>query len=178
LAYWPMDDIEGTRVRDASPRANSAVHEGGVALYLDGHEPSGRARHFAGGRMHADLPLTGTRYAVEFWFWNGMPTNVRAVTGHLFARGEGDCLALDGEGRLVFENGTHVLRGQNPLAMRTWYRVKLVRRGNTATVFLNGEPLLRDEAGAVPPSRRLWFGGRDTPEMSFEGKLDNIVVWR
>jgi hypothetical protein len=177
LAFWPMDDIEGTRVRDASPRANAAFYEGGVALYLEGHAPESRAAHFAGGRMRADLALAGERYTLQFWFWNGVPAGVRPTTGYLFSRGAGDSLAIDGEGRLVFENGSHTLRGKAPLAPRTWYHLKLVRIKNTATVFLNDEPLLRGEAGPSPPARRLWFGGRDTPESSFEGKLDDVAVW-
>jgi hypothetical protein len=177
LAFWPMDDIEGTLVRDASPRANAASHEGGVALYLEGHAPESRAAHFAGGRMQADLALAGERYTVEFWFSNGMPAGVRPTTGYLFSRGAGDCLAIDGEGRLVFENGSHILRGTEPIALRTWYHLKLARTRNTATVFLNGGPLLRGEAGPAPLARRLWFGGRDTPESSFEGKLDDVAVW-
>jgi hypothetical protein len=44
-------------------------------------------------------------------------------------------------------------------------------------VFLNDEPLLRGEAGPAPAARRLWFGGRDTLESSFEGKLDDVAVW-
>jgi hypothetical protein len=177
LAFWPLDDIEGTRVRDASPRANAAVYDGPVALYLDGHAPASRAAHFAGGRMRADLAPIGDRYTVEFWFWNGMPAGARPMTGYLFSRGDGDLLALDGEGRLVFENGVHILRGKIPLALRTWYHVKLARTSSTATVYLNDEPLLRGEAGSAPVARRLWFGGRDTPEFSFEGRLDDIGVW-
>jgi hypothetical protein len=148
-----------------------------VALYLDGHAPASRAAHFAGGRMRADLAPIGDRYTVEFWFWNGMPAGARPMTGYLFSRGDGDLLALDGEGRLVFENGVHILRGKIPLALRTWYHVKLARTSSTATVYLNDEPLLRGEAGSAPVARRLWFGGRDTPEFSFEGRLDDIGVW-
>lgn len=177
LAFWPLDDIEGTRARDASPRANAAAYEGPVALYLEGHAPAGRAAHFAGGRMRADLAFTGDRYTVELWFWNGMPAGARPMTGYLFSRGDGDRLALDGEGRLVFENGVHILRSKIPLALRTWYHVKLKRTSNTATAYLNGEPMLRGEAGPAPAARHLWFGGRDTPELSFEGRLDDIAVW-
>ncbi|MCE5306041.1 MAG: LamG domain-containing protein, partial [Acidobacteriales bacterium] len=177
LAYWPMDDMEGTRLRDASPNKYAAETEGGVALYLDGHAPGGRAIHFAGGRMRADLPLSGDRYTVEFWFWNGMPSGARPVTGYVFSRGEGDRLALDSEARLIFENDGRTLRGKAPLVMRQWYHLKLIRTKNTATVLLNDEPLLRGEVGPAPASRRLWFGGCNTADASFEGKLDDIAVW-
>jgi hypothetical protein len=177
LAYWPMDDMEGTRLRDASRNGYAAEAEGSVALYLDGHTPRGRAIHFAGGRMRADLPLSGDRYTVEFWFWNGMPTGMRPVTGYLFSRGEGDRLALDGEGRLIFENGGRTLRGEVPLVLCQWYHLKLNRTKNTATILLNDEPVLRGEVGLAPASRRLWYGGCNTAEASFEGKLDDIAVW-
>jgi len=177
LAYWPLDDLEGTRLRDASRNGYAAEAEGSVALYLDGHAPRGRAIHFAGGRMRADLPLSGDRYTVEFWFWNGMPTGMRPVTGYLFSRGEGDRLALDGEGRLIFENGGLALRGEVPLVLRQWYHLKLIRTRNTATILLNDEPVLRGEVGLVPVSRRLWFGGCNRADATFEGKLDDIAVW-
>ena len=32
------------------------------------------------------VPDVGDTYSVEFWFWNGLPNDARAVTGYLFSR--------------------------------------------------------------------------------------------
>ncbi len=177
LAFWPMDDLEAGNARDATGNRQTASLDGVVAPFLEGHAPGGRATHFAGGRMRADLPLNSHRYTIDFWFWNGMPAGARSITGYLFARGAGDRLAINGEGRLVFENGERTLCSKSVLALRVWYHLRLVRTRNTATVLLNDEPVLRGEAGPLPQAMRLWFGGRETGEMSFEGKLDDIAVW-
>ena len=47
-----------------------------------------RAVHFAGGHLHASLDDLDDEYSVSLWFWNGLPADVRQVTGTLFARGD------------------------------------------------------------------------------------------
>ena len=44
-----------------------------------------RAAYFAGGRLKARLASTGENYSVELWFWNGLPNDVRPITGHLLS---------------------------------------------------------------------------------------------
>ncbi|MCX7671747.1 MAG: hypothetical protein N2439_16970, partial [Anaerolineae bacterium] len=148
-AYWRLDEFAGPSAADASGHGRHGVYEDAVAFHLDGvtrrgmAEPgrANRAVHFAGGRLKAVVPNLGTRYSVEFWFWSGLPHDLRPVTGILFARGgegerasRGDCLGLGGTaatpGRLiVFPNGVHKpgISGKTVVAARTWNHVLYVR---------------------------------------------------
>ena len=150
------------RRRTAIPR----TYEDGVAFYLDG-PPSprfsgehtiNRAVHFAGGRLNARLDGLGSRYSVELWFWNGLPTDARPVTGTLVARGASDQLAIGGTrsapGRLVFLGEGSPLVGKTPIAPKTWNHVVLVRDGRRVAVYLNGAPDLSGEAGDRSRPRR------------------------
>lgn len=60
----------------------------------------------------------GDQYSVSMWFYNGMPTEVRPITGYMFSRGpdgddnaSGDRLGSSGAytsssaGTLIFFNG-------------------------------------------------------------------------
>ena len=47
---------------------------------------SSRSAHIAGGRVRADVPGVDKNYTIEFWFWNGMPSDVHEFTGCLFGR--------------------------------------------------------------------------------------------
>lgn len=127
VAYWRMSEFNGPKAIDVSGHENHGFYEPGVAFYLEGPEAAGfcgqkhvnRAAHFAGGRMTATLPGLADRYSVEMWFWNGLPKDARAVTGHLFSRGinqakgaPGDHLGIGGThlqekdaGKLFFYNG-------------------------------------------------------------------------
>src|SRR5262249_51083823 len=91
LAYWRLDEIEGLVAIDVTRNGRNASYEGGVALYLPGAESSGfnggqsmnRAVHCAGGRLRGSLKGIGESYSVELWFWNGLPADVRSITGYL-----------------------------------------------------------------------------------------------
>src|SRR6185503_720746 len=186
-----------------------------IALYLPGapgrigHQPpqppapnafSGleinRAVHFAGGRMRARVPL-GDSYSVEFWLWNSLPADARAVTGYAFSRGlDGDRLARgehlgiggtfrqDLTGKLILFNGNErdeLLVGRAALGLRAWHHVVLVREGAKVRVHLDGrtEP---EMAGAfnhtVPPGEQTVFiGGRNDGLFNFEGKLDEVALY-
>ena len=68
LAYWRLEDIEGSTAVDSTGHARNAVYEGGVALFLPGPSSAGfsagkmvnRAVHLAGGRLKAKFD--GVRY--------------------------------------------------------------------------------------------------------------------
>src|SRR6185503_14948678 len=163
LAYWRFEDMTTPTARDSALGLYDGVFENGIALYLPGadgrigHQPpqppapnafSGleinRAVHFAGGRMRARVPL-GDSYSVEFWLWNSLPADARAVTGYAFSRGlDGDRLARgehlgiggtfrqDLTGKLILFNGNErdeLLVGRAALGLRAWHHVVLVREG-------------------------------------------------
>ena len=205
LAYWRMADMSGPKALDCSPNGRHGRYEDGVAFYLAGPAGAGltvkgrinRAAHFAGGRMAADLKALGETCTVELWFWNGMPSDVRPVTGYLFSRGRdkadgapGGHLGIGGthmprsRGRLIFFNGNaadEVLVGKTEIKRHAWHHVVLVRRGKGVTVYLDGSaaPEIAGEAKVMPGARvgQIFIGGRNDNFANFEGKIDEVAVY-
>ena len=147
--------------------------------------------------MASRLDKLGSAYTVEFWFWNGLPHDARAVTGYVFSRGEdgaegapGDHLGIGGthqpelNGKLFFYNGNErkaLLVGRTPLQTKTWYHVALTRDGTEVRVYLNGQADA-ELAGSAEPGcsgdvRQLFFGGRNDRLFPLEGKLDEVAVY-
>jgi hypothetical protein len=214
LAYWRLDDAVVPTARDVSGAGRDAIYEDGVALYLPGvgsgtgrlpeprlvasnfsGEHINRAPHFAGGRVRARVPLRGPAYSVEFWLWNGLPPEARAVTGYAFSRGSegdpgarGEHLGIGGTnrtdevGRLIVFNGNQrnrVLGGRTQLALREWHHVALVREGRTVTVYLDGKPeLIGELESTLPPGEdSVFLGGRCDGFAGLEGKLDEVALY-
>jgi len=214
-AYWRLNEINIPIALDATPNQRHARFEDGIAVYLPGasgrigfrppqldktNSFSGtqinRAVHFAGGRLRAGSTGGTGPYTVEFWFWNGLPSSARPVTGHLFSRGKDGVFGAPGEhlsiggtraapGRLVFSNGgsdvSQSLVGRSEIALRTWNHLVLVRDGRRATIYLNGDPI-PELAGDLEPGRvtgedELFFGGRSDGTAGLEGKLDEIACY-
>ena len=101
MAYWRLDDIEGTAAVDSSGHGRTAAYEGGFALFLPGADAPGlsvagrinRSVYLAGGRLKAPLDRLPDTYTLEFWFWNGSPESMPRTWQHLAfvptARGPG-----------------------------------------------------------------------------------------
>ena len=198
VAYWRLHDMAGSRAADLSGRDAGADYDGCVAYYLDGPPGLGfvaggdsRAAHFAGGSLTTTLPAVQNGYTWEAWFWNGLPSDVRLVTGVLFAVGtnaaESDQLRIGGagpdQGKLQFVSGTEraLLVGTTVLEPKTWYHVTVVRDTDRVRVYLNGrsEP---DVVGAVPlpnfgDAPGVTVGGNGAAECAFEGKLSEVAVF-
>ncbi len=91
MAYWRLDDIEGTAAVDSSGQGRHATHEGGFALVLPGPDIPGlsapgridRAVYFAGGRLEVPLDRLPETYTLELWFWNGSPEATPRTWRHL-----------------------------------------------------------------------------------------------
>jgi hypothetical protein len=199
-AYWRMSEFQGPVARDSSGNQRDGRYEDGVAFYLDGPASDAfcgpgvvnRCAHFAGGRMLASVQGLGPSYSVEFWCWNGLPSDARPVTGYLFARAtEGqqpassECLAIAGTapqpGRLMFSSGQQAdsLCGGPEIKLRTWHHVVLVRDGLQVTVYLDGKPCIQGttKSAASADASRLFFGGRFDQTATFEGKIDEVAVY-
>ena len=215
LAYWRFEEMSTPTARDSTSSQHNGVFENGIALYLPGadgrigHQPpqpparnafSGleinRAVHFAGGRMRASVPL-GDNYSVEFWLWNSLPADARAVTGYAFSRGadrdklaRGEHLGIGGTfrpdltGKLILFNGNErdeVLVGRTALGLRTWHHVVLVREKANVRVHLDGraEPEITGAfVHTVPPGEQsVFIGGRNDGLFNFEGKLDEVALY-
>ena len=205
LAYWRMEDIAGPKAVDSSGNGCHGRYEDGIAFYLSGPGRASfsgkgtinRAAHFAGGRMTAKLKALPDAYTIEMWFWNGMASDVRPVTGYLFSRGRdkaedapGAHLCIGGthkkesKGRMMFFNGNargDVLVGKTEIKRQTWYHVVLVRRGKEVSVYLNGKakPEIAGQAHVVPGERvqQVFIGGRNDNFANFEGKIDEVAVY-
>lgn len=186
LAYWRLEEWGGATAFDATASKRHASYGAGIARWLDGpaspaFSGSGtinRCAHLAGGHLTARVMDLKDAYTAEMWFWNGLPNDLRPVTGFLFARG-GDRLAIGGTngapGRLMFGS----LAGRTVIQPKTWNHVALVRDGAQATVYLNGnaEPEL---AGSVAPAATgpdLFFGGAEGRVETFEGKIDEVALY-
>ena len=199
-AYWRMDETAGPRAIDSSGADLDGFYEPGVVFFLEGPESTefciggevNRAAHTAGGRMRARVPNLGDHYSVSMWVWNGMPLDARDVTGWMFGRGrnhglqpQGDALGMAGKGehagKLVFQSGGQsMVVGKTAVARWTWAHVRLLRDGDSVTVFLNGqsEPEIQTKAPFDLPLEveDLFFGGRGSRDSSWEGRIDEIVV--
>ena len=185
LAYWRLEEWSGGVAVDATGARRHAAYETGVARWLEGPASpafSGagalnRCPHLAGGRLQATLRLLQESYTAEFWFWNGLPNDVRPVTGYLFGRG-GESLALAGtngtHGTLVFGG----LAGRTVIAPKTWNQVALVRDGSRVAAYLNGdtEPEIAGKA-APDGSREVFVGGSREKEATFEGRMDEVAIY-
>jgi hypothetical protein len=185
LAYWRLEEWAGPTAFDATGAGRNATYEPGVARWLDG-PPSqafsgagaiNRCPHFAGTRVRASLNPLKERYTAEFWFWNGLPNDVRPVTGYLFGRGA-DSLSISGTngmpGRLAFGG----LTGKTPIAVQTWNQVALVRDGSRVAVYLNGNPVPEVVGEAAPEkSHDVFVAGRSDKEATFEGRVDEVAIY-
>lgn len=205
VAYWRMSEFNGTKALDVSGYENHGIYEPGVAFYLkgpesasfSGHKHINRAVHFAGGCMKATLPRLAEQYSVEMWFWNGLPSDARAVTGYLFSRGinqaretSGDYLGIGGtqmpkaKGKLFLKNGVkkrQVLVGKTEIPLKRWTYVVLVRNKDKVKVYINGQPEPEIDAQAIvgyPDStQQLFIGGQCDNLFNFEGKIDEVAVY-
>ena len=190
LAYWRCNEFYGPTAADATGHKNSATYEDGIAFYLEGPaSPSfsgdqiNRAPHLAGGRVKATLAGMRDRYSVEMWFYNGLPQDARAITGHLFSTGT-DRLSIGGTehapGRLVFVARGMLLEGKTPIALRTWNHVVIVRDRARIDVYLNGSerPEIAGTATGNAGNSELLIGGTEDRSAGFEGRIDEIAVYR
>ncbi|MEM7395318.1 MAG: LamG domain-containing protein, partial [Verrucomicrobiota bacterium] len=149
---------------------------------------------FAGGRRPALLDL-GASYSVSLWFWNGLVTEARPVTGYLFSRGRnhavgapGDHVGLEGhrnpdaQGRLFFYNGEEkdrTLHGRTPLERWTWNHLVLVRDGDRVKLYLNGRLEIEGAAARTIPTGvgQCFIGGRNDNVANFEGRIDEVAFF-
>jgi hypothetical protein len=186
VAYWRLDDFEGPVVTDTTGQ-HRAQFQGGVAYYLEGPQnarlagagPANRAVHLAGGWMDCAAVAPGTAGSVELWFWNGMPSDLRPVTGCLISCGN-QRLEIGGTSgdadRLVFVDGMQRLPGKTAIAAKTWNHLLVTVHADRVIVYLNGR---QEIAGSVsgPTGGRLLVGSCGQPDSTFEGKIDEVAIY-
>ena len=188
---------------DSTKNGRNASFEDGVALHLPGVTLAGsssgksinRAAHFAGGLLKAAIDGVGETYTVELWFWNGLPSDVRPITGHLLsfgARGaNGPAVADVGIGgtsiprAILFFSSANatakIFTGETRIAPKTWHHVAFERKGRHVVVYLDGNPTpeisgeIVADAGNQP--RIISVGGRGDGVANFEGKIDEVALF-
>ena len=200
VSYWRMNEFCGPEAADHLNR-HLGVYEAGVVYYLDGARSArfnspreiNRAPHFAGGRMRTLVPEIGKFYSVSMWVWNGMPNDARPVAGYLFSRGQdyafgapGDHLGIGGTdghtGKLIFSTSDaneQVLGGSTVIQRWTWNHVVLVRDGDKASVYLNGNLEIDAVAKSSIPATvsQFFVGGRCDRDSNFEGRIDETAIY-
>jgi len=184
-AFWRLAEMEGPAARDSSGRGRHGRYEDGVVFYLDG--PVHRAAHFAGGRVVAGTPALDRGYALELWFWNGMPHEARAITGWLASvsgdDGRAESLGIGGTahaaGALIFRGSNgETIAARTPAILRRWHHTAVVREGETVRVYLDGRLDLDARAGAVIVApRRVFLGGDGARSACFEGRLAEAALY-
>jgi len=201
IAYWRLNEFTGPHAADASGHDHDAIYESAITYYLEGPRPErfcanqevNRAPHFVGGRLRSQLDSLEDRYSISMWFWNGMPSDGRDVSGWLFSRSSDHGLSVDGDhlgiggrnghtGRLVFFHGGNpeaVTAGASEIPRWQWQHLVLVREGRSVRVYLNSQLELetRTDTGSMAGVHEMFFGGRSDNDSNWEGRLDEIAVF-
>ena len=193
-AYWRLADMSGPTALDASGNDQELRCDGLVAYHLSGRaggggnegNPFGSVHHrhavqLAGGKLVADDIDLDESYTVELSFYLGTPRDFRDITALLLTRGT-DQLAITGKsaqmpGRLV---GGGVL-GESDIVPLVWHHLVYVRNGDYVEVYLNGrtEPEISTRVPRQDdPPRQLYIGGDASNTANFEGKIDELSVYR
>jgi hypothetical protein len=200
-AWWRLDEFTGPRAVDSSGHERDAAYEPQVTHYLEGPRSDyfctdgekNRSAMFAGGRLCGRIEELGESYSLSVWVWNGLPTDARDVTGWLFSRdldfslgAAGDHLGLGGAGenggRLIFLHGNDpakTIAGKTDIPRWEWRHIVFVRDRDRVKVYLNGELEIDTTAPAQFPAGfdRLFVGGRSDRAATWEGRLDEAVVF-
>jgi hypothetical protein len=192
VGYWQLDELSGDNARNRVNTACRAIFRGDRAFYLPGPpddsfstQSNNRCVHFVGGSLCAAITDVEGDFSIEAWFWNGLPADVRPLTGTLFSLNEeqnGPRLVISGTddritGRLAWitDDGKKpvVTSGKTPVGTRTWNHVVVVGKGDRVSVFLNGEPEL--EARLCFNTRnQTRLGGRSCRSRSPSGTVNRV----
>ena len=200
LAYWRMHDFAAPIAHDETGN-HDAAYEPGVLFFLEGDDTASfatkdvnRCAHFAGGRMRVDMPQLQKQFTVKMSFWNGMPDEGREVAGWMFSRDydssvtpAGMHVGLGGQGemagRLILQLGTgKPIIGKSIVKRWTWHQVQIDCSGDEVRVYLDDskEPEIRQRIKDAKQftATQLFFGGRSDSKDNWEGRLDEIAVFK
>ncbi|MCG8648503.1 MAG: LamG domain-containing protein, partial [Pirellulales bacterium] len=199
LAYWRLDETEAPIAADASGNQRHAVYDPGTLFFLEGPHAqaycgdgqTNRCVHLAGGRLRSRLDTLPQTYSVTLWFWNGMPSNARPVTGWLFSRDHAHAISNSGQhlglggtasepGKVIFQDGNgSPLVGKAAVDRWGWNHLVLVQTPDHVQVYLNGE--LEIEAKASPHHNvsipTCFVGGRSDNQSNWEGRIDEVAIF-
>lgn len=186
-AYWRMEEMDGSRLVDASGQRRSARLLDGYARYLDGPaspgsspgRPMNHAVQLVGGAITAEVSPSTESSTVVLAFWDGLPTKNRPAR-ILLDRGDPKEIVMIDGGRLLVGNGSQSsnLAGRTTLDAKRWYLLVVVRTGGGIEVYLDGK---REISGKLPgpplQGKSIRIGGDPGSSASFEGKVDEVAVF-
>jgi len=157
--------------------------------------PQARAA-FRGGRLAGRDEALDNDWSVAFWFRSDVPPESRPVAAYLFSRGPagaagapGDHLGLGGSavpggaGKLILFDGNDrngLLVGRTVVPPGTWNHVILVRRGEEATVWLNGQEEPEFDGTlevTAADSREFFIGARSDTFAPLAGRLAEVALF-
>jgi hypothetical protein len=168
MAYWRLDEIEGTAAIDSSGHGRHAAFEGGYALFLPGAGDPGlsapgrinRSVYLAGGSLKTSSYRLPEIYTLELWLLRGSPDGPRTT-------------------------GAPGSPGAGPVPRRTWIHLALVHDGRILKFYFNGkpEPMFPEDIGG-PVTRgvarvaaSLFIGTRLDKGRDFEGQMDEVALY-
>lgn len=179
---WRMGDPQRQLLRlDAD-----AHYVGPTVFYLDGVAGQGfggaydsRAAQFVGGHFVVPDLECQDGYALEFWFYNALASDLRSVTGTLFSWGR-DRLEISGNdseqaGRLKWGD----ILGKTPIRRRHWNHVVVSRRGDEVHVYLNGgrQPDLSVREARPGETVPMYLAGSPGQRSTLEGRIDEVSFY-
>jgi hypothetical protein len=201
-AYWRLDEFQGPAATDFSGHNHHASYEGLVAYYLPGPASTtrghtkevNRATYFAGGRVQATIDDLPGACTVELWFWNGLPSDARSITGVLLSleskrAPDAPSFQLGIDGTRLAQGSLFVgIKGPAPelffprksqILPKTWHHVAVVRGPRETRVYFNGKPELVVKVATDPVSTPtlVCVGGDRSGTAGFEGMIDEIAVY-
>lgn len=199
LAGFPeLPPDHGTRVAALGPVRTWALGEKPTDLAVAGavdFHPRGRAA-FRAGRLSGASSALGSDWSVAFWFRSDVPPESRPVAAYLFSRGPagaagapGDHLGIagsaipGGSGKLILFDGNDkngLLVGDTVVPPGTWNHVVLVRRGEEATVWLNGRPEPEIDGTlevTATESRDFFLGARSDDFAPLAGRMAEVTLF-
>jgi arabinan endo-1,5-alpha-L-arabinosidase len=190
-ANWRFDESSGRAVTDSSDLRFNGTIRGGEVSRVPG--VIDRAVQLRGDGSHVELPAgiveTCTDLTVTSWVrlntnrpWNRI-FDFGAADGSSFMYLSPAGLGASGQELrfgLVTPAGAHDVGFPYVMPLREWTHVGVVLRGDTATLYLNGRPVVSQEGVSANPrdmgtTTRNSFGRSTFPaDPSFDGAIDDV----
>ena len=195
IAYWPLDEGEGTTAADAYTGTHNGTVENG-ATWVAGKV--GSALEFYGGEgggdvsipMHAEL-MPPEVFSVQAWAnWNSHDINWAGIVSNFYDTGsnEGGWLLFGWSYDSVWfalETGNTQYTEINGGAMGTgvWHHLVGVYDGSFMRLYVDGsEAAYSPKTGSIDyqPEALEFSIGRfhdNDEDFSFDGKVDEVALW-
>lgn len=189
VGLWHLDEESGSGayIKDASGNGNDGTPAG--TTYSEGKV--GKAREFNGSSDYIDLgqvPLTGTTYTVEAWFYSADVTQTQTIFAQ---RNTSTSASIMGQLYITGSNIAFITRndsggnsalaqGGTTLTNDTWYHVAGVRNGSNVYVYLNGvlDGADNDAGGTITTDTQNIGRYNTTPSAGgyLEGSIDEVRI--